>query len=169
MSVYVGGLYRLYATTDGGRLWAPVGLPGAGSGVVPASLDFPLDGSLELLETTPSGRVVVSSREGSAWDGPRKVPFGFGEPRNGGNNRVSFTDATHWALADTRMLHVTSDAGQTWQDVEAALPAGISTLRDVWLLSGGKGWATAETTGTRRSVLTTSDSGRHWALAIPTS
>lgn len=124
----------MLATTDGGRAWTPVDLPGPESAVTDGMQLLP-GGDVELLERSRAAWFALSSRDGRTSDGPRAVPFGAPGP-DGAYNRLSFTDRDHWALADGRRLVVTADAGLTWRAVEVDLPSGLAALRDLAALPG---------------------------------
>jgi photosystem II stability/assembly factor-like uncharacterized protein len=153
------------ATDDGGRSWSPVGLP-EDEPAVADSLQVLGDGTIVLLERTRSGWVAVTSRDGGAWEGPRPVPIAPPGP-DGELGRPAFTDHDHWAVADGARLLATADAGRTWRPVAISLPRGVTTLRDLWLLPGGQGWATAEGAIGTLAVLSTRDGGRRWSPSGP--
>lgn len=164
MGVSQAGFSRLLVTADGGHSWSPVSLPLH----EPAALiDLQLlpGGAAVLLARTPTARLAVPSRDGGrTWEEGRPVPIIAPSPGRS-DDRVSFTDHDHWAVADGARLRVTSDAGLTWRDVPTSLPAGISTLHDLWLTADRQGWATADDAAGDVRVLHTTDAGAHWSLS----
>jgi len=167
LSVWMGSSGCLLATSDGGRSWSPVDLP-LGEPAVAADLKLLPGGAAVLLMRTHSGWLALPSRNGGrTWEEPQRVPIGPPLP-GGAYDRPSFIDHDHWVVAAGSRLRVTSDAGRTWRDVDVSLPAGITGLHDLWLMAGGRGWATASHGSSNLRALYTSDGGVHWSqLHVP--
>jgi photosystem II stability/assembly factor-like uncharacterized protein len=162
LAVHQGGSGRLFGTSDGGRSWSPVALP-LGEPAALVDLELLPGGAAVLLVQARSGWLALPSRDGGrTWEVPRPVPIGP-PPPGGGYDRPSFGDHDHWAVAAGPRLRLTSDAGTTWREVVASLPAGVTALHDLWLVPGGQGWATADGTAGNLLVVRTSDGGAHWA------
>jgi photosystem II stability/assembly factor-like uncharacterized protein len=143
---------RLPVTGDGGHVWSPVDLP-LNEPADLTSLELLSDGSAVLLARTSTAWLALPSRDGGrTWEEGRSVPIATA-PSGAGQDRPSFMDHDHWAVANGSRLHVTSDAGRTWRDVSPARPPGITALHDLWLTVGGPGWATAEDAGGNLRVL----------------
>ncbi len=167
VSVRVGNSGRLLATSDGGHTWLPVDLP-LGEPAIAADLKLLPGGAAVLLMRTHSGWLALASRDGGrTWEEPQRVPIGPPLP-GAAYDRPSFIDHDHWVVAAGSGLRVTSDAGRTWRDIDASLPAGIAAVHDLWLMAGGQGWATAGDALSNLRVLYTSDGGAHWSqLHVP--
>jgi len=152
----------LLATFDGGRRWSPVALPLSEPVTAFTATRMP-DGSAVLVARTQTRWLALPSRDGGhTWEDARPIPTAA--PGSGQSEDLpSFADHDHWSIASGRRVLVTSDAGRNWRPVATSLPAGITTLHDLWLTGGRGGWALAEDVSHSMRVLHTADGGAHWS------
>jgi len=152
-----------YATTDGGRSWAPVAA--ALSGQL-STQGLPVTGYVHSMFFENQQVGFIGLDRGGVFmtrDGGRLWQAVFGPPlptAQGQAFSVGFSDAEHgWLLAgDGPPLYTTSDGGLTWQLVYPTLsPSNAVSFLDAEV-GYGAGWTYDGTT-----VLRTLDGGATWA------
>ncbi|HUC15550.1 MAG TPA: hypothetical protein VMS00_13955 [Acidimicrobiales bacterium] len=143
-------------TTNGGKSWQPVVLPGAASSKIPFNtVDFPTRtqgwvGGADGVEATANG--------GMTWTAQLQTTSPVQE--------LSFVDAQHgWALTADQ-LFATADGGEHW----AALPeTELGAFRSVQLVSPDFGVALVCEAGGTRALATLNEGGSWAPLPVPQS
>src|SRR5450759_281407 len=148
---------HVYTSTDAGRSWQRHDLPPppgrtwdtTGSGTTVQLL--PRIGAVATTESGVTGSSVASLftsfDTGSTW---RLVPTSPGE--------VGFQDTSHWWAITGTVLSKSTDAGQTWSQVNSALPDWQFVPH---VLDSKHAWAELTVAGGYGLALT-SDGGLHW-------
>jgi len=172
----------LERTTDGGRTWQRVALPGPAPVALSAPHFFSAAGGI-VAASLPSGKgVIYATGDGGAqWrteplpaasNPPSPSPGWFTEPA------FQVSSPGTWAMTSGRRLYVTGDAGRDWAEVPA--PPMYGKGDPVWgfaMASTSSGWLAAAATPCGASpqdlcaapvFLRTTDEGRTWRM-VPSS
>jgi photosystem II stability/assembly factor-like uncharacterized protein len=168
--VAVVGKGELYRTSDGGRRWSRVRLPGHAGAlpnvavfgrrlVIPAEVIGP-----------PRSRLVVyvSDDAGESW---HSRPAAGWVPLIGSDDPQLFSAAspTVWYATRWHELAVTRNAGRTWTPVKVAGLPRHWTIGPISFTSAKVGWAVFQRgyVPTRSVLMRTTDGGVHWMPAGP--
>jgi photosystem II stability/assembly factor-like uncharacterized protein len=170
----------LERTTDSGRMWRRVVLPGGSVGPVVLSAPHFFSAAVGVVVATlPDGSGVLYATEdaGSQWraevlpaapNPPSSSPGWFTEPA------FEVSSPTIWAITCGRRLYVTGDAGLHWTEVPA--PSTHEKGNPIWgfaMTSATSGWLAAAATPCGEGpsdlcavpvLLRTTDQGRNWRM-----
>jgi photosystem II stability/assembly factor-like uncharacterized protein len=175
-----GGL--LERTTDGGKTWRRLSLPGP----VPLALSAPHFFSAAagiVASDLPSGKGVIyaTSDGGDQWrNEPLPAAPNAPSPSTGWFTAPAFevSSAVNWAVTSGRKLFVTGDAGQGWAEVPT--PPTYGKGDPIWgfaMSSTSLGWLAAAATPCGANaqdlcsvpvLLRTTNQGRSWRI-VPSS
>lgn len=172
--------HLLERTTDAGRTWQRVALPGAkAASVVLSEPHFFSAANGVVAATSPGGKGVLYATEdgGGRWraeplpaapNPPSRYPGWYTEPA------FEVSSPTTWAMTSGRKLYVTGDAGQRWTEVRA--PPTYAKGDPIWgfaMRSATSGWLAAAATPCGKDprdlcaapvLLSTIDQGKTWRM-----
>jgi photosystem II stability/assembly factor-like uncharacterized protein len=183
LSVYASqpGKFYVYASVDRGLAWSPVELalpagiqpataapqffnaqvnlmPGAG---VAVSVLFGAECGKGSACARPDQAQFVSFDRGGTWARVSALPGAFSF------HDIAYQDVTHWWALGAGSLFKTSDAGQTWQQVNSMAPSGQSVLH---VVDAQHAWAQLTTFVQTNdgvihlsAVVVTNDGGLSWS------
>ena len=168
---------RLLRTSDGGKTWRVIQLPGpAGApangadtavdcGSTRCALDPVFFGSRGVVTVIGQGvapYTVTSADGGLTWGSAHAIPFSspaamptpWLEPRDPDN---------WWAVDAAGSLYTTNDAGITWRHIASSLPDGY-VLDSVTADQNGVLWGITRNTGSGQYPVLSTDGGHAWSL-----
>ena len=125
----IGGEFELYVTANGGDNWNPV--PGS---AIPNPIfgEYGYTRQIEVVGnsvwfTTNNGRIYHSTDKGNNWSVYNSPIEDFGSAQISGN--LSFKDSQNGIIISSRGdIYKSSNAGQTWQQIETTGPIYTSGL-----------------------------------------
>jgi hypothetical protein len=159
-----GDVGTVWRTSNGGRSWQSVTLPGGGLTVVTVGGTSAWAGSTCSLPGPCKNRLFRSEDGGRTWTQVATQPV----------SALAFTDARHgWAIAfgevnvsDPSILE-TTDGGATWVPKPAPCPAGTGVPVALSFPSPERGWLACNGTvgagSATKAILRTTDGG-HWRV-----
>ncbi len=172
--------HLLERTTDAGRTWQHVVLPGGSAAPVALSAPHFFSAANGVVAATlPGGKGVLYATDdgGSRWraeplpaapNPPSPAPGWLTEPA------LEVSSPTIWAMTSGRRLYVTGDAGQHWAEVPA--PPTYGKGDPIWgfaMASTTSGWLAAAATPCGKTpqdlcavpvLLRTTDQGKNWRM-----
>ena len=171
IGLYLGPpIITLYRTTDGGRTWSKYNIAGSDSFV---ELPIRVFGSqVVLVQNKPNRRGGLNLNPGTidvSTDGGKNnwvehaVPFGPG----GLPASFSAVSPSVWAFSSRNDLFTTRDAGQHWRKIVLRNLPRHAQVRKLVFTSSRVGWATIHGSGSRSTLVRTTDGGAHWVPAGP--
>jgi photosystem II stability/assembly factor-like uncharacterized protein len=171
----------LYHSTDGGRSWRRIALPGTSRRRAHLSFALPtffgptdavLPGRLESTGNGEQVVVYVTHDDGLNWQRRRT-------PRNDAISRyqqgffsVPFTatSASEWFMGAGSILYTTTDAGRTWKTVLPGLPKPMVGIDHLYTANASTLWAQAHSHSRDfypSYLLRSTDGGRTWKALSP--
>ncbi len=162
----VNDLIYLYATTDGGRAWAPVslsvpsGYTGGQENTDPPVFFDGKEGVLPvgIFAATNATVLYLSHDGGVSWSASTPVSYG---------RSYSITSPLQFFVWDGGpTLHVSADAGATWTDVTTNVNFP-DTLLTFQFVDATTGWALTGDATPHYTFYKTTDGGATWNVLIP--